>query len=191
MDVRFPRYAPVILLVTSLAACSSNSTTPTAPAALVAQSAITAEPLTVQPEFLDGSQCPARPPFGVRFTVVVNGGQDVILRAMQFRLVDPSGGSVFPQVIPMPSISASPSIPSSAPIPFPGAATLPASPIPIPGSSPVTGLFVSAGTSRRLPFFLRFECGVVPGGTLFITVDATDRLGRSQPSQLRLRVAVP
>ena len=183
MDVRLPRYAPVILLVASVAACSGNPSTPTAPAALVAQSAITAEPLTVQPEFLHGSQCPVRPPFGLRLSIVVNGG-DVILRGMQFRLIDLSGGSVFPDVIPMPSISASPSIPTSAPIPLPEA-----SPIPIPGSSPTSGVFVSVGTSRRLPFFLRFGCGVVPGGTLFITVDATDGAGRSQPSQLRLRVA--
>jgi hypothetical protein len=202
MDVRFCRYAPVVLGVVSLAAagCSSSPASPTAePAFVGSPSGVTAEPLTVLPEFLDGGGCRGLPPFGVRLSVTVGGGQDLILRRLRFRLVDPFGRTTFPEVIPISSLSASPTMPNSGPIPFPGtatvpiplpgSATLPTSPIPIPGSPLVEGVLVNGGSSRALPFFLNFGCGVVSEGTLLIDVDAADRTGRSQSSELRVRVS--
>ena len=72
-------------------------------------------------------------------------------------------------------------------MPRPGATSLPTSPIPIPGTSPLTGVAVAAGASRSLPFFLRFGCGVVPEGTLFVATDIADDGARST-TQLRVRV---
>lgn len=117
MDVRVPRYAPVVLFVFAAASagCDSNPASPTSPAALV-------------------------------------------------------------QALPSPQT-----------MPRPGATSLPTSPIPIPGTSRLTGVAVAAGTSHSLPFFLRFGCGVVSEGTLLVATDIADGDAHST-SQLRVRV---
>jgi hypothetical protein len=185
-----------VLLVTTTA-CSDTDAGVTGPAPVLATSSVQAslalEPLSVRPEFLHAGSCVGRRPFGVRIGLRVRGGHDVILRGLRFSFVDRFGATSLPQVIPIPSLSAplpqASTIPTASPVPIPGIATLPgASPIPIPGSSPINGLVFPAGTSRVLPFFVRFGCGVVPEGFLFVAADAGDSSGSVSTSELRVRV---
>ena len=190
MYERFPTYAPVMLalLLTSSVACNRTTASPTtpAPAGGALKSSLTAEPLVGRPEFLPGSSCTSRSPFGVRITVILESVEDVILRGLRFSFTDRFGGQALPDVFPTPEGSF---IPSSPPVPFPGAAPLPSrGPIPIPGSPPIDGLLVTGQTSRQLPFFLRFGCGVFPDGTLLIEGDLSDRNGR--PDRAAIRVTV-
>ncbi len=189
MDVRFPRYAPVVLFLfaAAVAGCDSNAASPTTPAALVQRnSAVTVEPLVVHPEFLHADSCTGRSPFGLRLRVILSGGRDLVLRGLRFRLTDRFGTSALPEVIPIPAGSEA-ALPSPLSMPRPGATSLPTSPIPIPGSSPLTGVAVAAGSSQSLPFFLRFGCDVVSEGTLLVATDIADGDGHST-SQLRVRV---
>jgi hypothetical protein len=140
----------------------------------------------VRPEFLPGSSCTGRPSFGVRITVIVGGGEDLILRGLRFTFTDRFGERALPDVFPTPE---GPFIPSSTPVPFPGVAPLPTrGPIPIPGSPPIDGVLVSALTSGKLPFFLRFGCGVFPEGTILIGGELNDRNGRHSTTELRVSV---
>lgn len=192
MNVRFPTYAPFVLYL-SLAAslvtgCNRNVASPTSPTeAGGGQSAITADPLNVEPELLHPSTCPGEPTFGFRVNVIVGHRRDLVLRGLQFRLVDLLGATTLPEVIPLSASSAVP-VPSNLPGSVLGAATLPASPIPIPGGSPMHGVFIEAGGSRGLPFYLRFGCGRKPAGTLFISADAADMQGRPYSWDARVRV---
>jgi hypothetical protein len=190
MFERSPKYVlvPLTLLLAASIACDRTTASPTTPApgAGALKLSFTAEPLVVRPEFLPGSSCTSRPSFGVRITVVLGSGEDVILRGLRFSFTDRFGERALPDVFPTPEGSF---IPSSPPVPFPGVASLPTrGPIPIPGSPPIDGVLVSALTSRELPFFLRFGCGVFPDGTLLIDGDLNDRNGR--PDRAEMRVVV-
>ncbi len=190
MDVRFPRYRPVLLCLfaAATAACDGTAASPTSPPPLVSlQSSVTVEPTVVQPEFFHAGSCMARSPFGLRLRVTVGGRGDLILRGLRFRLTDRFGTSALPEVVPIPN-GAEAALPSPQSMPLPGASSLPTSPIPIPGASPLTGVQVAAGASHSLPFFLRFACGVIPEGTLFVMTDIADGSGQSGTSQLRVRV---
>ncbi|HEY3044575.1 MAG TPA: hypothetical protein VGJ39_11145 [Vicinamibacterales bacterium] len=74
-------------------------------------------------------------------------------------------------------------LPTSSPIPLPGS-----SPIPIPGTSSFDGLLMSSGSSRKLPFLLEFDCGVVPFGTLSVIVDTADRRGTENMVQATVSI---
>jgi hypothetical protein len=192
-----PKYGLLLLFLPLVAAAACDRTeltlTGPAPSALLPlQSSFSAEPRSILPEFLPTGSCVTRPAFGLRLSVIIGGGEVVILRGLRFGFNDRFGASAFPDVFPIASLSAppvqSPGIPTSSPISLPGIAALPASPIPIPGSSPIDGILIAAGTSRTLPFFLRFGCGLVPDGTLVITADAADANGRFETPQMRVRV---
>jgi hypothetical protein len=190
MFERSPKYAPIMLtlLLTASVACNRTSAAPTtpAPAGSALKPSFTAEPLVVRPQFLAGSSCTTRPAFGVRITIVLGSGEDVILRGLRFSFRDRFGERTLPEVFPTPEGSF---IPTSTPVTFPGVAPLPTrAPIPIPGSPPIDGVLVSALTSRELPFFLRFGCGVFPEGTILIDADLNDRNGRPDRAEMRVRM---
>ena len=191
MSVRFPTYAPFVLLfATIIAGCGHDAATPTEPAAASASKLmLTVEPVDLQPEFVLGSACGARSPYRLRLTVFAGGPGDVILRGLRFSFVDASGARLFPEVIPIPTPASPPVIPTPLGSPLPGAAALPgASVIPIPGSSPIHGLLVGGGRQERLPYDLRFGCGAPPRGVLVVTGDGADRMGRPHSSEVRARV---
>lgn len=196
MSLCSPRYGVLVLLVT-LAACSGAASTVGAPTPVVPgasnQHALTVQPTALRAEALPGSCVPQATPFGTRLVVNVGAGSDVILQSLRFRLTDRFGVTAFPRVAPIPGGSPmtmpATSIPPFSPIPIPGGAPLTMTgPIPIPGSSSVTGLMVPGGTIRQLPFFLAFDCGVAADGTLFILFDTADMLGGRHSSQLTARV---
>ncbi len=196
MSKRFPVYGlPVLIVALSItAACNGTNSSLTAPAAAQSESKslFAVEPATLRPEPVSGSSCSTVSAFGTRLGVVVRGTEDLILRNFRFQLTDRLGVVAFPEVIPIPSLTAqlpARSIPTSSAIPFPGGFILPStSAIPIPGSLPIEGTLVSRGASRTFPFFLRFGCGVLADGTLLIVVDAADGNGRFKQSELRVRV---
>jgi hypothetical protein len=199
MTTSLPKYGVSLLfmLLVATTACGRTDAVPTAPTPTLAtssvQSAFGVEPLSVMPEFLHDGSCVGSRRFGARLGLSVRGGRDVILRGLRFSFVDRFGARSLPEVIPIPSLSAplpqALTIPTASPVPIPGVAPLPGtSPIPIPGSSPVIGLVFPAGTSRVLPFFVRFGCGVVPEGFVFIAAEAADDAGNFSTSELRVRV---
>jgi hypothetical protein len=197
MVLHSPR-SGVPLLYLALTACSGAATTvgaPTpVPSGATSQHSITFAPATLRPEALPGSCVPHPAPFGTRLIVNVNPGSDVVLRSLRFRFTDRTGASALPHVRPIPGASPmtmpSTSIPPFSPIPVPGGAPLTTTgPIPIPGSSTVDGLMVPGGSTRSLPFFLAFDCGVVGDGTLFIMFDTADMMGGRHSSQLTARVS--
>jgi hypothetical protein len=197
MKTRFSKYGFALLFVALIgaSACNRADVTITAPGTDAAGSALkssfAAEPLTVRPEFLPTTACPApRHAFGARVSVQITGGDDVFLRGLRFGFTDRTGVITLPDVIAIPSLSTPVpmSLPASSPIPMPGIAALPgATTMPLAGSSTFYGLFIRAGTSRAIPFFLRFDCGV-PEGQLTITADAGDRNGRFAMTQLKVQV---
>jgi len=196
MSLRFPGYGLPLLLL-ALTACDRAATTVGAPTPVTSsatnQHAISVQPVTLRPETLPGSCVPSATPFGTRLVVSVNPGSDVILRSLRFRFTDRRGVTALPRVTPIPGSSPmtmpATSIPPFSPVPVPGGAPLTTTgPIPIPGSSSVSGLMVPGGSVRSLPFFLAFDCGVVGDGTLFIVFDTADMMGGTRSSQLTARV---
>jgi len=196
MSLCSPRYG-VPLLLLALTACGRETSTVGAPTAIPSgtanQHALTVEPTTLRPETLPGSCLPHATPFGTRLVINVGAGSDVILRSLRFRFTDRLGVTALPRVTAIPGSSPmttpATSIPPFSPIPVPGGAPLTTTgPIPIPGSSSVSGLMVPAGSVRALPFFLAFDCGVSQQGTLFIMFDTADMTGGMHSSQLTARV---
>jgi hypothetical protein len=172
------------------AGCSdSDPVIPTTPSALQPLS-VTAEPLTVRPEFVSGAFCATHPPFRGNLIVVVGGRQDVIIRGVHFRFHHRRGGHTFPVVTPTPTASGTiVTTPTYGPVPTPGFATLPgASPIPIPGSPPIEGVLNHANTFRRLPFTFELGCGVPADGTMVIRVDTADRGGTFYAREAKVEV---
>ena len=185
-----------VLLVATIA-CGRTDAAVTGPSPAFepspVQSWLGVEPLSVRPEFLHGGSCVESRPFGVRVGFVVRGGHDVILRGLRFSFIDRFGATAVPVVIPIPSLTTPlahvSTIPTSSPVPLPGIAALPGlATIPMPNASPVSGIVFAAGTSRVLPYFVRFGCGVFAEGVLVIVADAGDRAGRFSTSELRVRI---
>ena len=162
---QFLTYAPILIVLAS-AGGERNSDTPTAPSTPAFQASITAEPLSVRPEFLPSHDCTGRPPFGVRVVIIMRG-PDIVLRGLSFQFIDLVGTRTAPVVIPLPTPStAVSSLPSASPVPVPGIAALP----PMPSSAP-------------MPFLAQFGCGVIPDGILIITA-------RSDRGTSEMRVVV-
>lgn len=190
MHTRFLKYVWILAFpaFAVLTACDERHAGPTSPDAL--QSAlVTAEPLRVTPEFVTGTHCFSRPPFGVRLVVTVGSGLDFVAQRLRFDFTDNFGRSAIPLVTLLSTQqTGSNQIPTSMPIPIPESVSIPgAFPIPIPGSSSADGMSIPGGASRRLPFFLEFGCGVPAAGTLDVSLDGTMR-GTSGTSHVRVRV---
>ena len=187
MSVRLPTYAaiPLLLVFLSASACNRTSVTLTGPDTTTnLKATLAAEPETVRPQFLT-DLCPAHPSFGARLTVIV-GGEDLIVRGIRFGFFDRTGIRVVPDAF-LTSLGST-SIPSTAAIPFAGTTLPNASPIPIPGAPPVHGVRVQGGERLTLPFFLRFGCGVLPEGTIIVTVDTADTIGRPAVREVKVSV---
>lgn len=166
-----PRYARVVLplLLAVAAGCNRSADTATSPAPPALQAEIRAEPLAAQPEFITGSLCHGRQPFGIRVFISFDG-RVILVHGLRFEFVDFLGNRFLPDVFPLSSpTSPATSLPSSSPVPVPGIAAVP-----------------PLRTGDRAGFFARFSCEVVPRGTLIITGDLD---GRS--SQVRVMVANP
>ena len=200
MSIRFCKYGMLlpVLALGATAACEHSPTTANGPssvsASLTMGPSVGFEPATLRPEPVPGTSCVAGPPFGTRIIIVVNAGGDVVLRGLRFRFTDRSGLNALPRVTPI-SGSTPMSVPASAipplgPIPYPGVAPLPTgAPVQIPGSGPMDGLMVPTGTSLRLPYYLRFDCGLAPEGTLTVFTDMVKpKVATPVTSEFRVRV---
>jgi hypothetical protein len=194
-----PNFGVAVLFVALLVTTGCNTQADfalTGPAPLVATANIHAsfgaEPASVQPEFFPSGSCVGQA-FGARVGIRVHGDRDVILRGLRFTYVDPSGLRLLPDVFSIPTLSTpvalTGSMPNSSPVSVPGFAPLPsATLIPMPASSPITGVVISAGSSHLFPFFLNFGCGVITNGVIVVIVDAGDRDGKFSTSELRVVV---
>ena len=191
MSQQFPTSALSLLLCASALtiACDRTAVSVTTPAPSMAlSSSFEAEPGTVRPEFYYQDTCHGRPSFGFGFTIVIGSDHDIVLSGLRVGFHDRFGGSFFPQIMPTPG-SGSTIIPSAGPIPLPGIAAIPgASPIPFAGREPVHGLLVPGGRPGRLPYFVKFGCGINPFGTLTLSADVMDMKGQSRTSQARIVV---
>ena len=195
MSTRLSKYISVTLLpaaVLTTACGDTNSVSPTAPIA-VTSALVTADPMTVTPEFLPLSFCPEGPPFSVRLQITIGSGGDiVVVRRVRFDFTDRFGDSATPVVtrtstrLPESNL---PSVPVPVPLPTSSPVNIPtSSPIPIPDSLPFQDTRVLPGDSSTVPTVLHFGCGVDPNGTLIVSVDTTDSRGASGTSQVRVRV---
>lgn len=191
MYARLPKYVP-LFLVSALAvtACSQgNITSPTEAAPVSQKVAFTAEPDTIVPEFFPTRSCSPFSPFGARFVIVVRSHDDVFLRGMRLHFVDRLGNQIVPHVVPFQGSSSALQF-NSGPVTIPtsSAVPTPVNTIPIPGASGLDPLLVQHSFSRTLPFVLRFGCGIPADGTVFVDFDVSDRRGRSETSQVRVRL---
>lgn len=188
MNASFSKYVPVLLFpaLAIIAACSDSEPAGLTSPTMITSSLITAEPLSVTPEFLPGSFCSGHPPFRVRLAVTVNGHHDLV-RQLRFEFTDRFGGLAVPLVVPAAAGSSGfGSIPTSLPVPLPTPAPIPGTtPLPIPGASAFGGLGVPPGGPRTMPVHVEFGCGVPAAGTLVVTVQGT---GTTLTSQVRVRV---
>jgi hypothetical protein len=187
MSARVRNYAPAFLIVCLLhAACEGNGDGIRNPAAATSirtstsETRITAEPAILNPTFLASDNCAVAPPFAAEVTVIVRGGEGLVVSGLAFELLDRLGDRQTPVVRPGSNTSAS--VPTTPPLTLP---TTSAVPIPRPGSSTV--VIPSAG-QIALPFSLEFQCGVPASGTLVIVVSTADPSGAGQTSEARVRL---
>jgi hypothetical protein len=195
-----PNFGVPVLFVLLLLTTGCNNTQAdwslTGPAPLEAaaniHSSFRVEASTVDPEFFHSGSCVGQA-FGARVGIRVHGDHDVILRGLRFTYVDPRGVRSLPDVLSIPSLSTLVTLtgimPNSSPVSVPGFPSLPNTTlIPIPGSSSITGVVISAGSSHLFPFFVNVGCGFIGNGVIVIVVDAGDRDGRFSTSELKVVV---
>ena len=159
-----PQIIRVSIIIAALvnAACSSTSVAPTSTPTEASISASVTVPssMTGQKVETTFSFCPASPPGLVVIPLVVTaGGGVVIVTSVTTRFVD-SRGTQLPQV------------------------TLPA---PIPTAQFGTAL-VNARQSVTFPIDVRFGCGTTMTGSIFMTVNMIDAMGRPDVRQLKVAV---
>jgi hypothetical protein len=173
------------------AGCDHPPSAATAPTAVVASvttaASVMVEPATLRAEVVSANACAGGPAFGTRLIVVISTNGILILRGLRFGFTDRGGLTSLPRVTPIHAASpfsvAVSTIPPPNPIPMPGIAPLPTTPpIPLPGSGD------AAGTSQRLPFFLRFDCGVRAEGMLSVMTDVGRPSGTIETSERRVHV---
>lgn len=195
-----PNFGALVLFVSLLLSTACGNTQAdfslTGPAPLAASanihSSFRVETPSVEPEFFHTGSCVGQA-VGARVGIRVHGDHDVILRGLRFTYVDPRGMRSLPDVLSIPSLSTpvafSGIMPNSSPVSVPGFPALPnTTVIPIPGSSSITGVVISAGSSHLFPFFLNFGCGFIGNGVVVIVVDAGERHGRFSTSELKVVV---
>ena len=196
-----PNFGVPVLFLSILCVTGCNNTQAdfalTGPAPVVAsaniQSSFGVESSRVQPEFFHSGSCVGGQAFGVRIGIRVDGDHDIILRELRFSFVDRFGVTSLPDVMPIPTLTTPVNLPgnlhSQSPVGVPGFAPLPgATLIPIPSSSPIHAVVISARSPRMFPYFAKFGCGVLGDGVIVIVVDAGDREGKFSTSELRVAV---
>ena len=199
MAMRIPEKSGIFLILALVhtAACDHARNTGAAPTAIEAtamsaSSVISSEPATLRPETLPTNSCVGGPAFGTRLVVIVSADGTVIVRGLRFRFTDRFGVVALPHVTSIPGSSpltdAIVTIPPLGPIPMPGVAPMPTAPLPLPGSGPMDDATFLAATSHRLPFFLRFGCGVAPQGMLTVMIDMGKPGAMPRTSEFRVRV---
>ena len=178
---------PCLLLAATLG-CDQTAmvSTPTGPSPLNANVTVGAsfgvEPSVLTPEVLPGGCSGGHTPFGVRLVVTMRGDHDIYIRGMHFSYTDRFGARALPSLMPIPSLST----------PFPSGTMLPTSaPVEVPGfaSFPEAGVLAPGGSRHAFPYLMRFNCGVVPGGTIIVVIETSDRQGKAEKSELRVAVA--
>jgi hypothetical protein len=189
MHKRVTTYASAFLLLASFAATACNGdsgpaavspTGPTAFAAGGATSSVTADPTVISAEFQATGACRAEAPFDARLNVTVAPTQDLFVRRFGFEFLDRFGRRALPLAFPGTielnnSVLLPVSLPTTHPIPF-------------PGQVPLSSIGVQAGGFFRLPFRLRFDCGVPARGTLFVSVETADRRGTVDVSRITAQI---
>lgn len=194
MSHRTCAYASALVVLASFTsiACNGNGDSTgaglsglTGPSSLGAAS-LTAEPATIAPAFRFISGCRDHPPFDARGNIGVRARQDVFIRDISFEFFDRSGRRVRPFVfVDLPNAILPPiPLPSSPPVSLPSS-----HPIPIPGQVPASDFLVPAGVFVKFPFGLRFDCGVLPRGTLFVSVATADRRGFVDRSRITAQIS--
>ena len=189
MHKRVTTHASAFLLLASFGAtaCTSDSgpaaanvTGPSAFAAGAATSSVTAHPNVITAEFQATATCRAEAPFDARLNVTVAPIQDLFVRRFGFEFLDGFGRRAVPLAFPG-------TIESSNSVLLP--VSLPTThPIPFPGQVPLSSVAVQAGGFFRLPFRLRFDCGVPARGTLFVSVETADRRGTVDVSRITAQI---
>lgn len=177
------RWVAVIVVPMALftVSCDKNEIV-TAPGGIQSTS-MTAVPSSITPQFVSDPFCPVTPPFVAVVNVTVEPATDLFLQAARFDLIDRLGGRAVPTVSPISIPDASSAIPTSTPVPMP--TTMP---IPMPGQVSFGGQQVVSGHPRTDSFSLRFDCGVLPAGTLSINVDSINRQGFAVVSRTSVRI---
>jgi hypothetical protein len=169
--------ATVIPVAIAIAACDDINAGLNGPGSIrstLVSTQTIAQPSVVQPQFIVDPSCRTTPPFFALLDVSVNPQTDLFLQSIVFELVDQSGRTAVPTVSAVSGISTT--IPASTPIPLTGS-------VPIPGQVSFNGLPISPGQPQANSFALRFDCGVQPSGTLFVTVQSSNRLGETDVSR--------
>lgn len=168
MHVRVSRFAPAVLVALTLGVSACEDSSAILTASLNAPSRFdthrfTVEPSVIAPEFLTGSSCRSLRPFHLRFNFFVHSNRQLFLRGLRFQLIDRSGGRALPVPIP----------------------TSPA--VAIPGELQFHGV----QTGNPLGLTLKFDCGVLPVGTLLIDADTADSDGIIATSRMSVAVSQP
>jgi len=191
MHARIFRYVRSLVSISLIVAgCddrADRASSPTAPDR--GQSVmVTAAPAEIVPEFLSSPFCRTLRRFLLRLDLTIHSVQDRVPGVTRFEFADRFGGRAIPMVTPAFDMAAA--LPNSMPVPLPSSSPVPlpsSSSIPIPGTLSLEGLRFPSG-SRTLPLVLEFDCGVRSAGTLFISVETTDRRGMSEVSHVSVRV---
>jgi hypothetical protein len=177
MHHRVTTCAPAFLVLASFAAMACNGDGNTAAASLTGPSAfavgsatsVTAEPAIIAAEFQASAICRAEAPFEARLNVGVRTRQELFIRGFGFEFLDPFGRRVLPLAFPGTiAVNNALLLPVSLPTTHP---------IPFPGHVPMSSVILPAGGLFKVPFRLRFDCGVPARGTLFVSVETGDRRG--------------
>ena len=171
---------PIALLTAS---CDTNWNV-TVPGS-IQSTLVSVQPPAVAPQFFADPFCLGNQPFVAVVGVTVSPTTDLFLQRIGFELVDRFGGRSVPAVTPIPIPEMRTTTPVSTPVPVPGFQ-------PIPGAGQISfgGQQIVSGQSRTDSFSLRFDCGVPAAGTLFFTVESTNRQGTRHVSRASVRIGV-
>jgi hypothetical protein len=191
MNARIFRYVVSLVSISLIVAgCDDRAervSSPTAPDRGQSVMAIAA-PAEIAPEFLPSPFCRTLRRFLLRLDLTIHPVPDRVLGMARFDFADRFGGRAIPVVTPAFDMAAT--LPNSMPVPLPSSSPVPlpsSSSIPIPGTLSLEGLRFPSG-SRTLPLVLEFGCGVRSAGTLFISVETTDRRGMSDVWRVSARI---
>lgn len=179
MHNQLSTYTTVFLVIVSFATTACERGTDSTAAALTGPSALAstslrAEPAVISAEFQSSPACRTDAPFDARLNVTLRPSHEVFIRRFVFEFVDPLGRTAVPLVFAGPI-----EVNNSVVLPIPLPTT---HPIPFPGETRMSSV-VSQGAFFKVPFRLRFDCGVPARGTLFVSVETADDRGRVEVSR--------